>query len=354
MSENRSISDLPAETLINIFNRLRGKELINITRVCKNWNFIIGNTQMDKISIRINDKSRRGLKEAKELFEITDREYKHITMYFVSKINLESFETYGFNWKSVKLLRSTIESFDLLKEFLLKFVTTIEELDLMHLTLPSRFDKIIIKLPKLKVLRCEHLRLEADVLEMLKCNIGNLKEFLVSYRSFSNEHYHIMLNATQIQILRVSGIPNTNESTDNLHLYLKLKQDNLQELQLDAMDIPTLKLVWNELSCYKTITFGCSNLLINNSNFTLDQNTAVTKIYILHFMQYSLLDKIIHASPNLKCIIAPRWQDNIIKLIAHKLTILQELYSFKIINGHNRRVIKFKVNGSSIELNIPN
>ncbi|CAO1409501.1 unnamed protein product [Diamesa serratosioi] len=350
MDEYCTLSDFPAETMINIFDNLKGNDLIKMTTVCKSWNLIIGNSQMNKISIKINDNSRRGLREVKELFEITDREYKHITIYFAKKINLESFETYGFNWKSVKLLRSTIASFDLLKEFLMKFEQTIEELDLVHLTLPSLFEKVKIELPKLKVLRCEHLRLEADILQMFESNLGNLKEFMVSYRSFSDVNFHIMDKATQIKTLRVAGTPITDVATNNLHSYLRMKKNDIKEIQIDSMGIPTLQLIWNELKSYKTLTFGSIALLIANSNFNLEENETLTRICLLFVMQYSLLDKIIQASPNLNYILVPTLQDETVNLVANKLTKIQQLYSYKSEPTNVRKVIKFQVYENTIDV----
>lgn len=350
MAANSLMSGLPAEILINIFNNLKGNDLIKISSVCKNWNCIIGYSQMDKICIKANDNSRRGLKEVKGIFESTEREYKHISMFSVKRINFEDFETFGFKWKSVKISRSTIDSFNILKDFLMKLVATLEELDLTHLTSPTVFDKITIDLPRLKVLRCENLRLEADVLRMFECNINNLKELSVSYRSFSDDNYHIMQQTSQIQILRVSGTPTTTTTTINLNNFLTLKQEQLKEVQVDSMSKVTLQLIWNQLKCFKTITFGNADLLVNDSNFSLDQNLTVRKIYIYHLMQYSLLDKIIHASPNLKYIFTPTLQPETMHLVVDKLTKLQVLNSYKIENGNIRRVIKFKVYENTIDV----
>lgn len=344
------LANLPAEILINIFSHLKGADLIKLTRVNKTWNKIIGNSQMDKICIKSNDSSRQNLFEIRDIFQYTDREYKNIRMFSVKAVNFESFQTYGFKWKSVKLAHSSISSYEVLKEFILKFVNTLVELDLEHLTFPSRFDKTPIVLPKLKVLRCAHFRFEADILKMLECNIGNLREFAVTYRSFHDDNIPIMYLTNKLEVLRVSGTPQAEATTPNLNQFLLLQKDHLREIQVDAMSKLTLQLIWNELKCYKVVTNGNCDLLINNSNFILQRNTYIQTIFMSRFMQYSLLDKIVHASPNLKHISTPSFRSKIIHIVVDKLTKLQELYSYKTENGNVRRAVTFKVHESTIDI----
>lgn len=350
MATARKVPTLPAELLINIFNNLKGKKLIEMTSVCASWNKIIGNSQMDKICLKSNDNTVYTLFNLKRILEYTEREYRNIRIYSVKAVNLEEFETYGFKWKSVKILHSTINSYQSLKDFVMKFVTTLEELDMEHLTFPSRFDIIPIELPNLKSLRCGHFRFEADVLKMLQWNIGRLKEFAVTYRSFSDDNYHIMNHTTELQVLRVSGTPTIDSSMTNLNNFLILKKDYLRELQVDSMSKLTLQLVWNDLKCSSIITFGNHDLLIDSSNFNLNRNTYIRKIFMSRLMQYSLLDKMIHASPNLKHISTPSFRDDIIHLVAEKLNKLQDLYSYKTENGNPRRVVTFKVYETTIDI----
>lgn len=350
MADTRILPTLPAEILIKIFNHLSGKVLIELTSVCTSWNKIIGNSQMDKICVKSNDNTIYTLFNLKGIFEYTEREYRNIRMYSVKAVNFEAFQTYGFKWKSVKILHSTISSYEVLKDFVMKFVTTLEELDMEHLTFPSRFDIIPIELPNLKSLRCGHFRFEADVLKMLQSNIGRLKEFAVTYRSFSDDNYHIMHHTTRLQILRVSGTPIIDSSMINLNNFLLLKKDHLRELQVDSMSKVTIQLVWNDLKCSSIVTFGNHDLLIDSSNFNLNRNTSIRKIFMNRIMQYSLLDKMIHASPNLKYIATPSFRIDTIHLVAQKLAKIQELYSYKTVNGNPRRVVTFKVYETTIDI----
>lgn len=47
------LADLPGETLENIFRNLRGLDLINLTKVCQNFNDAIGQSPMCMNKVRV-------------------------------------------------------------------------------------------------------------------------------------------------------------------------------------------------------------------------------------------------------------------------------------------------------------
>lgn len=342
--QDHTLADLPVEVLNKIFRHSRGRDLLNISAVCKYWYSIVAESEdyMGKIRIKTDEHGTSNIRRLKKMLHQTTRKYQHLSIRNAYDFN-QDFKVMSFNWKSIHLTRLTYSGKFI--TFLSNFSETLQEIEMFDLNFNTVEEVPVVHFPQLRVLKINCSRVESNFgIGIFKSALSHLTELSISYEAF-HEIFRNQATANmkiKLNKLEISRKFENFKTLDMVEDFLRTQKNCLEEVKLDSLEKTTLEVLWNEMKVIRKVTIGSRDVDIApclklNTNHTIQELRVQS-----NEVGDTIYEMIFDATPNLRSLIVPKIDQNLLEVASQNLKKLEYLHCWNITTDYPNGNIKFK------------
>lgn len=302
---------LPKSAVDKVFSYLSFEDIKQCTLVNSDWNKFIGNSsQIDRFRICIcepyNGMVWRFTSEEANIFERSDRNYKHISMFVTRNMTKDHFLLLAsFKWKSLKLCHHIFKSDIDMVNFFGLFEPTVVDLDLRHVKIvfsrPRTVTDANFIFPNLKTLRLQfcyaylfsEIFKNIDQVEKLEIETGPQPLYDSSEKNFIDK-----IKAIQQIFLR-------NTRLKKLSLFLH--QNDFDNIFIDQRFLSRIGFSLDSLKTknFSKLSGRDTNIVqvTNFGHFLLSQRQTLERLHLLKWMGNEVLETIINSLDRLSVLV---------------------------------------------------
>lgn len=344
-AQDHTLADLPVEVLNKIFRHSRGRDLLNISAVCKYWFQIIAESEdyMGKIRIKTDEHGTSNILKLTKLLKKTTRKYQHLSIRNAYDEFNQEFKAMPFHWRSMHLTRLTYSSKFI--SFIKNFTDTLYEIELFDLNFNNVLEVPVVHFPQLRILKINCSRVESNFgIGVFKSALSHLTDLSISYEAFyeifrNQATANIKIRLTKLEILRKFE---NLKVLDMVEDFLKTQKNCLVEIKLDSLEKTTLEVLWNEMKVIQKVTIGSRDVDIATC-LKLNTNHTIQELRVQsNELGDTTYERIFDSTPNLRSLIVPKMDQNLLEEASQNLKKLEYLHCWNITTDYPRGTIKFK------------
>lgn len=343
-AQDHTLADLPVEVLNKIFKHIRGRDLLNISVVCKYWYSIIAESEdyMGKIRIKTDEHGTTNIRRLKKMLRETTRKYQHLSIRNAYDFHPD-FKVMSFNWKSIQITRLTYSGMFI--NFLSNFSDTLQELEMFDLNFNTTEIVPVVEFPQLRVLKINCSRVESYFgIGIFKSTLSHLTELSISYEAFhdifrNDATANMKINLNKLEITRKFE---NFKTLDMVEDFLRTQKNCLEEIKLDSLEKTTLEVLWNEMNVIRKVTIGSRDVDIATC-LNLHTNETIHELRVQsNDIGDTIYEMIFNSTPNLRSLIVPKLDQNLLEVASENLKKLEYLHCWNITSDYPNGNIKFK------------